>query len=159
MKKLCLLLAMLIFLLTACRPSVEERIADYADTPITISGLGEEFTLTPKELSELELETVSASARSDSFQITGPSLKTFLKHYGYSVTDIAKVRFICSDDYKVVLAKQSLENYDIILGIAEADGPLSEKRRPLRMIIPGQDSAKWAYGVVRIEFVLEDISE
>lgn len=158
MKKLCLLLLILMFLLTACGPSVEDRIADYANIPITISGLGEDFTITPKELSALKLETVDASARSDSFQITGPSLETFLKHYGYSISDIAKVRFVCSDDYKVVLAKQSLENYDIILGIAEADAPLSEKRRPLRMIIPGQDSAKWAYGVVRIELVVENAS-
>lgn len=161
MKKLtCLLLAMVLFL-SACAPSIEERIEDYADETITIVGLGETFTVTPRELAKLELETVSATgatAKAGTIRITGPSLETFLAHYGYSVSDVSKVRFICYDDYKIVLKKTTLREYDIILGLADSDAPLEEKRRPLRLLIPGEESGKWAYGVTTIEFVLEDAS-
>lgn len=159
MKRLCFLLAALVLLLCGCSPPIEERIADYADMPITVAGFGEEFTVTPRELAELDLETVSATgstAKAGTIRVTGPSLETFLAHYGYALSDVSKVRFLCSDDYKVVLKKDTLTEYDIILGLADADAPLEEKRRPLRMLIPGEESRKWAYGVIRMEFVLEE---
>lgn len=159
MKKVCALCIAFAMLFLGCAPAIETRIAEYADMPITVAGLGDEFTVTPHELAQMKLKTVRAagtSAKAGTVRITGPSLETFLNWYGYALSDIAKVRFLCSDQYKVVLKKETLEEYDIILGIADADGPLADKRRPLRTLIPGEESGKWAYGVIRIEFVLEE---
>lgn len=158
MKKIAWLLAALVLLLCGCgTPPVEERIAPYADEPVLITGLTEtDFTVTPAELAQLELETANVSGtseKSSNVSVTGPTLETFLAQYGYTPADFSKVRFICADQYKIVLKEETLTEYDIILGIAEAKSGLTEERRPLRLLIPGEDSYKWAYGILEIDFV------
>ena len=79
-------------------------------------------------------------------------LDTFLAQYGVSASDFHKIRFLCADEYKVVLRDKYLTDYEVVLAVAYQDGPLPEEMRPLRLLIPEAESNKWAYAVTRIEF-------
>ncbi len=156
----CILLMLTLLLLSACTPPVEKRIAAYAEQEILITGLKEtDFSVTISELSKLPLTTLSATGatqKAGTVCVTGVTMEDFLAYYGVLPEAVQKVRFWCKDGYKVFLKQKTLTEYDILLGIAEQDGPLEEKRQPLRVLIPGEDSGKWAYAVIQIDFVLEE---
>ena len=144
-------------LLSGCKVTVRADISAYADTPIEISGLTEEeFTVTAQELAQLECVEVTAqgqTAKSGTVTGIGPTMQTFLAQYGRSIEEFKKIRFFCSDGYKVLLRDEYLTDYDIIMTLCKGNDPLPELQQPLRIVIPEAESGKWAYGVVRIEFV------
>ena len=128
---LVLLVCVLAALFSGCEVRLKADISAYADTPIEISGLtDEEFTVTAQELAQLELA-----------------------QYGRSIDEFKKIRFFCSDDYKIVLKGEYLTDYEIVMALCKGNDPLPKKQQPLRIVIPEAESGKWAYGVVRIEFV------
>ena len=147
-------LLLLLLCLTACGGKAD--LSAYGDTPITVSGLLEEdFTVTPNELAALECVSrtaTGATAKAGTVKAYGPLLDTFLAQYGCRASDFYKIRFLCADDYKVVLRDEYLTDYEIVLAVAYQDGPLPENMRPLRLLIPEAESSKWAYAVTRIEF-------
>ena len=154
---LCLLLLALLFL-----PACGEKQADisaYGDTPIEIVGLTEEsFTVTPHELRALDCVSrtaTGATAKAGTVQAYGPLLETFLEQYGCKTSDFYKIRFLCADQYKVVLKDEYVTDYEIVLAVSSGSEPLPEKQQPLRVLIPEAESSKWAYSVVRIEFERE----
>lgn len=159
MKKILLILALLLGL-TGCGKQAD--ISAYADTPITISGLtDEEFTITPRELAELDCVSrtaTGATAKAGTVSAYGPLLDTFLEQYGCQASDFYKIRFLCADEYKTVLKDEYLTDYEVVLSIAAGDEPLSETCQPLRLLIPEAESSMWAYSVIRIEFEREKAS-
>lgn len=154
---LFLLLAALLFL-PACGTK-QADLSAYGDVPIAVSGLKEEeFTVTAKELSQLDCVSRTATgktAKAGTASATGPLLNTFLAQYGFQASDFTKIRFICSDGYKVTLKGNELTEYEIILAVSAGGEPLAEKQRPLRILIPKAESGKWAYGIIRMEFERE----
>ena len=140
-------------LFTACGTA---DLSAYGEEPITISGLKEsDFTVTPAELAEMDCVKRSDTGRSEkagTVKAYGPLLSTFVGKYGYEMADFSKVRFICKDQYKVVLQDEYLTDYEIVLSVASGSDPLAEAERPLRILIPEADSYRWAYSVERIEF-------
>ena len=149
----------LLFLLLWLAGCGKPGLADYGDEPIVISGLMEEdFTITANELMALDRisrTATGATAKAGTVKAYGPLLDTFLAQYGYKASDFYKIRFLCADEYKVVLRDEYLTDYEIVLAVAYQDGPLPENMRPLRLLIPGAESSKWAYAVTRIEFERE----
>ena len=133
----------------------------YATQEITIVGLTDDaFTVTPEDLADLECVRMTASgtgqgvggaSKAGIVAAYGPLLETFLDQYGYTQTDFRRIKCYCSDGYTVVLRGETLE-YDIVLSIASGKDALYEVQRPLRLVIPDEQSGKWAYGVTRIEF-------
>ena len=156
MKKLGLL-TLCILVLTACGGKAD--ISDYADAPITVSGLlDEEFTVTPHELAALDCVSrtaTGATAKAGTVNAYGPLLDTFLAQYGYTASDFYKIRFLCADDYKAVLRDEYLTDYEVVMAVSYGSEPLPENMRPLRLLIPDGESNKWAYAVTRIEFERE----
>lgn len=154
---LVLLLCVLAALFSGCEVRLKADISAYADTPIEISGLtDEEFTVTAQELAQLELVKVKAQGQTEKAGTVtgiGPTLQTFLAQYGRSIEEFKKIRFFCSDDYKIVLKGEYLTDYEIVMALCKGSDPLPKKQQPLRIVIPEAESGKWAYGVVRIEFV------
>ena len=154
-------LVLLIVLLCACGgPStvtVRADISEYGDVPITIARLQEaDFTVTPNELKELpcvERTATGATAKAGTVHAVGPLLDAFLEQYGVSMSDFKKIRFLCKDGYRAVLKDEYLTEYEVVLQLAQSDGPLSEEQQPLRVLIPEAESSYWAYGVTPIEFV------
>ena len=146
----------LICTLAACG-STNADMSEYGDTPIVISGLtDEEFVITPRELAEFECVSRTASgktAKAGTVNATGPLLDTFLAQYGTCMSDFERIRFIASDNYRVVLKDEYLAEYEVVLAISNGNKPLIEAHRPLRILIPDADSSMWEYAVVRIEFV------
>jgi len=140
--------------LCSCGKSAD--ISEYADDPITISGLlDEEFTITPAELLALTCVSRTATgktAKAGTVSATGPLLDTFLAQYGFVPTDFEKIRFIAGDGYKTVLKGTYLTDYEVVLVVSSGEEPLAESLRPLRLLIPGAESNMWIYAVVRIEF-------
>ena len=151
-----LILVLLLSLLCGCG---QADISSYADKEITVSGLaGQDFTVTPAELAAMDCVNRSdtgATEKAGTVKAHGPLLPTFLEAYGYSIDQIDRVRFFCKDEYKVVLKKEYLTDYDIILSVSSGSKILPEKEQPLRILIPEAESSKWAYGVIRMEFVLK----
>ena len=149
-----LLCAAMLLCLAGCVRKAD--ISAYGDALITVSGLlDEDFTVTPNELAALECVSrtaVGATAKAGTVRAYGPLLDTFLARYGYSASDFYKIRFLCADEYKVVLRDEYLTDYEIVMAVAYRDGPLPEEMRPLRLLIPEAESSKWAYAVTRIEF-------
>ena len=137
--------------------SVDAHIAAYADTEILITGLTDEpFTVTPRELSQLELVTATAvgqTQKAGTIAGVGPDLETFLAQYGHTASDFKKIRILCADDYKVVLRREYLTDYQIILAICRTHSALPAAQQPMRLIIPDGESGKWAYAVTEIDFV------
>ncbi len=152
------LLAALFLTLTACGGGKAD-ISAYGDTPVTLSGLTEEeFDITPNELAELDCVSrtaTGATAKAGTVAAYGPLLDTLLAQYDCQAADFYKIRFLCADGYKVVLKGEYLMDYDIVLSVAAGSDPLPEEWQPLRLLIPEAESAKWAYGVTRIEFERE----
>jgi hypothetical protein len=153
-RKLAVLLVIL--LLAGCGGSLPD-ISAYGDTPITIAGLTDaEFTVTPRELARLECVTRSATggtAKAGTVNAVGPLLDTFLAQYGRAASDFERIRFIASDEYRVVLREEYLTEYEVILSVASGKKPLPESERPLRILIPEAETSMWEYACVRIEFV------
>jgi hypothetical protein len=153
------LLALLLLCACGDTTAVKADISAYGDTPITIAGLtDEEFTVTPNELAQLACVDRSAAgttAKAGEVDAVGPLLSTFLAQYGKTQEDFKKIRFLASDDYRVVLAGQSLKDDEVILALSDGDDPLPEDYRPMRLMIPGAASSMWEYAVIRIEFETE----
>lgn len=147
-----------LLLLTGCGTKTVD-ISAYGNTPITVSGLtDEEIIITPDELARLGCVSrtgVGATEKSGSVDGCGPLLNTFLEQYGCSVSDFAKIRFLCRDGYKIVLKKAYLTEHDVILAVSGRDDPLPETWQPLRILIPEGESSLWAYAVIRIELERE----
>ena len=153
-----LLLLPLILVLAACGSKTAD-ISAYGDTPITISGLtDEEFTITPNELAELECVSrtaTGATAKAGTVNATGPLLDTFLEQYDCQMSDFYKIRFLCADNYKVVLRGDYLTDYEVVMSVSNGSEPLDEDIQPMRLLIPEAESSMWAYSVIRIEFEWE----
>lgn len=149
----CLLLS-----LTACGSKTAD-ISAYGDTPITIAGLTEEeFTVTPNELAQLDCVSrtaTGATAKAGTVNAYGPLLDTFLAQYGCQASDFYKIRFLCADQYKVVLRDEYLTDYEVVLSISNGSQPLEDSLQPMRLLIPEAESSMWAYSVIRIEFEWE----
>ena len=154
-----LLCGKLILTLCACGGSKTADISAYGDTPITISGLtDEEFTITANELSQLECVSrtaTGATAKAGTVNATGPLLDTFLAQYDCKPSDFYKIRFLCADNYKVVLRDDYLTDYEVVMAVSSGSEPLGEGLQPLRLLIPEAESNMWAYSIVRIEFEWE----
>ncbi len=131
-------------------------ISAYKDQQIKIIGLlDEDFYITPGELSEMECTSATAqgkSAKAGTVKAYGPTMETFLEHYGKTFDDFRSIRCVASDDYVVTLGRASWEKYDIIMSIANGSEPLYESQQPLRIVIPGANSGNWIRTVTSIEF-------
>lgn len=137
------------------------NIGAYADEGISIAGLQEEdFTVTPAQLAELKCSQLSVEGQgkgqggeSKAGVVTayGPTLARFLEAYDCEPSDFARIVVTCSDGYKVTLHGDVLEQ-TVLLSIAKGKSPLDEAHRPMRLVIPSEESGKWCYGVASIEF-------
>ena len=158
-KTVPVLLALMLICLVLLSACGQADISSYAKQEITVSGLTEEdFTVTPAELLEMDCVKRTDTGRSEkagTVTAYGPLLSTFVETYGVSVEDLDRVRFFCKDEYKVVLKKEYLTDYEIVLAASGGSKALPEEQQPLRLLIPEAESSKWAYGITRMEFVLK----
>jgi len=161
-KTVCSLLALFLVMITwlgaGCSTSVRADLSSYGDEPIRISGLtdDEDFTVTPKELAKLECESGSATGKTQKAGTVcgvGPTLDTFLAQYNRQQTDFQKIIFRPKIVIPITLGPRDLQEYIIILSLANGNKPLSENEAPLRLVIPEADSGKWVRMVIEIEFV------
>lgn len=139
-------------------------INSYADQTIELVGLtddGSSINISVSQLAQFHCvrQTVAGTgmgtngeSKAGTVSIYGPELGTVLEYFGYYKSDFRRIRFTCKDDYKVTLRGDSL-SYDIYLSIASGKDALYEKQQPLRVVIPDEQSGKWGYGVVKIEFI------
>jgi len=154
-KKLVLAAIVLLLSLSAC--GGEPDISAYKDMLIQIIGLTEDnFEITPSELAEMKCESGSgegSSEKAGSIDGYGPTLDTFLAEYGKERSDFSKIKFTGKDDYKKTVWGDTLKDQEIVFSIANGKDPLKEGETPMRLLIPGEDSSYWVYGVVKIEFI------
>jgi hypothetical protein len=135
---------------------------DYLDSEITISGLtDDDFTVTVRELTQLESVTEKASAtrfNGDEVKFTavGPTLNTFLAQYDKKQTDFSSIRFTATDKYAIAIPESVLENRDIILAYKDGNKPLIDDDKPLHIIVPGERAMYWERMVCKIEFETGD---
>ena len=151
----CIVVVAVVFLRIQCGPAILfADISAYADEEILITGLlDEDFTITPFELTELDLvrdTAVGTSDKAGTVQAIGPTLETFVEAYGKDLDDFEKVKFIAEDDYTTSLV-ESLDE-EIILSVANGRESLEDYQQPLRVVIPGVDSGTWVRMVIEIEF-------
>jgi hypothetical protein len=142
---------------TARPPDIEP----YATSGVVIVGVTDEpFTITPQDLMALDCTGASASgsgsgqmgeSKAGTVKAYGPYLEDFLALYGCSVDDFRRIRILCKDGYSVTLRPELLEG-EPILSVADGKDALSAYQRPLRLVIPGEETGKWAFGVLRMEF-------
>jgi hypothetical protein len=138
------------------------NITAYAADGISISGLSDEdYIVTPDQLIGLDCEQTSASgsgsgqfgeSKAGSVAAYGPFLETFLQSQGFSLSDFTRIKVYCKDGYSVILRPDMLEG-EPILSVADGSEALAPYQRPLRMVIPGETTGKWAFGILRMEFV------
>ena len=137
------------------------NLAGYGDEPIIIEGLAPaEFTITPSELAEYDCVSESFEGQGQAIngqenikKVTayGPLLADFVVAQGASLDQFTRVIAFCKDDYNVILTPEMLES-DIVMSIAQGNNSLEERHQPMRLVIPSEESGKWAYGVTRLVF-------
>jgi hypothetical protein len=120
-----------------------------------VTGLGEDFTITAADLAELPTaaETVAnyeEQAGGDIYTC-GPTLETFLEHYGYSLEDFESVSFVTNTSYSVYMSADTFSK-DVVLTIRTPTGALGEKYQPMQVIVPENNNENWAFGVISIDF-------
>lgn len=130
-------------------------ISEYADRTITISGVvDEDVSLTIADLKAMDCVTKSAESTSDKIgkvKATGPTLETVLSQYGIHQKDLKRIKIYAKDDYDVKIGSNVLTEDTIILAFGIDGKPLDGESAPLRIVIPGSDSAYWIRMVERIE--------
>ncbi len=155
MKRITAVLGVLLaaLLLAGCAAD----ISAYQDQEILVTGLtAEDFTITPKELSEMKCTSETAvgqSAKAGTVTGYGPTLDTFLAHYGRDKSEFKCIRFTAGDGYEVVLGPVSWDKYPVIFSIANGSKPLETHQQPMRLVIPGGSSGNWIRMVTKMEFV------
>jgi hypothetical protein len=145
------------------------RVADisaYAQTGISVSGLADEdFIVTPGMLSDHKVTQTAAAAsgkgaqgesKAGTVNAYGPTLETFLAGYGHTISDFRTITFYCKDGYTTVLRPSRMESDEVIMSFASGKEPLPPYQWPLRLVIPAEDTGKWCFGILRIEFTLDD---
>lgn len=151
---------LLLLFLSACGGSVQVKadISAYAEAPITIKGLGEDFVVTPAELADLECVKVGAAGKSDKagyVTAVGPTLTTFLQAYDRDLTDFTFIRVTGSDGYWQRYAVNRLVDQEVILAVADGEKPLTNDQAPLRLLIPNMDASTWVRMINEIEFITD----
>lgn len=157
---LTLILAGLLGLIgfTGCSSDNTDADIDYADAEITINGLeDQDFTVTVKELMELEAVTEKAEASRFNGDIvdvkaTGPTLNTFLEKYGKTQADYELIRFTAQDKYAIAVPQTVLEERDIVLSYLNNGKALDEENSPIQVVVPGERAMYWVRMLSKIEF-------
>ena len=130
-------------------------ISGYENEAITLSGItDQDVSLTIADLKAMDCITKSAESTSDKIgkvKATGPTLETVLSQYGMSQSDIKSIKIYARDDYDVKISNDVLGEDTVILAFGIDGKPLDEESAPLRIVIPGSDSAYWIRMVERIE--------
>lgn len=149
--------AVFILLLALLLAGCGADISAYESREILVSGLAaEDFTVTPRELSQLKCTSETAvgqSAKAGTVTGYGPTLDTFLAHYGRDKSEFKCIRFTAEDGYEVVLGPVTWDKYTVIFSIANGSAPLETHQQPLRVVIPGGSSGNWVRMVTKMEFV------
>ena len=152
-------LVMAFAMLTGCGKA---DISAYADEEITVTGLlDEDFTITPRELSEMECvsdKAVGETEKAGTVKAYGPTLDTFLANYGVSKDDLYSIKFYAKDDYTSTLGKITWDQYEVIFSIAYGSEAFDEDTAPLRIVIPGGKSGNWIRMVTKMEFTYKALS-
>jgi len=134
-------------------------ISGYSNSKITLTGLsGKAQTITVEQLQQLKCATVKTSSTSDkvgTVRATGPWLSTFLERYGKKQADVSKLIIHAKDGYSITLYSDFLKKNQIMLAFGIDGKPLGSEDQPVRIIIPGSDSAYWVRMVDKLELVME----
>ena len=153
MAALALILSLSFFLVSCGTDDID--ISQYGDRMVTISGAAEEeVTLTIADLKAMDCITRSAESTSDKIgrvKATGPTLETVLSRYGIHQKDLKHIRIYATDGYDVKIGSEVLAEDTVILAFGIDGEPLDSESAPLRIVIPGSDSAYWIRMVERIE--------
>lgn len=132
-------------------------ISQYSNSKIILSGLTEkDEVITAGQLKAMDCVTKKTESTSDKIgqvRATGPWLSTVLETYGCSQEDFSKIKIYGKDDYDISLYRDFLQENKILLAFGIDGQPLNGEDRPVRIIIPGSDSAYWVRMVSKIEFV------
>jgi hypothetical protein len=149
------LAALLLF--TACAKPDPSALS-YLDDEITVSGLDdEEFTITVRDLTELEgVEKKAEATRSNGDIVkttaVGPTLDTFLAQYGKDKAEFSSVRFTATDGYSIAVPKEIFERREVVLAYMNGAEPYPKEVAPLRAVVIGERAMYWARMVNEIEF-------
>lgn len=143
----------------AVRPA---DISAYADREITLVGLeAEPVSITVQEIADMECVDLVAdgAGRENSRQKTkvgeepahGPTLETFLAHFGATKDEFASMTCTGYNDYENTLDAEQLDQ-EVICSISEGKDPLYRDYQPLYIILPDDGTDTWCYGVETITF-------
>lgn len=131
-------------------------LSAYGQETVTITGLPgatDPVIIQVEDLAQMSCVTVKTESTSDKIGVvraTGPLLKTLLEGYGARLEDFSEVTFTASDGYEITLDQAFLNENRVILAFGIDGKPLDTDEAPLRIIIPGSDSAYWIRMVTAI---------
>jgi len=137
-------------------------VSAYGNQTITLTGVvqpdGSEGKIALKisELKEMDCVTVKTHSTSDKIgevKATGPLLETILKKYEHTLSDYHRIVITATDGYEIALNQPLIGDSELILAFGIDGKPLGVDEAPLRLIIPGSDSAYWIRMIKTIEFI------
>lgn len=169
--KLIILLAVLTALVLAAGgrllfgpPILMANISSYEDVEIIIEGLKEEpFTITVSELADMKLDTMNVDVHEvellpdeepESGKAIGPTLDTFLAHYGYNTDDIRSMKVYNGKDVSKAYV-HTLKDSKIILSVANGRKRLNKNDAPLRIAVSDAEAGEWPGWIRRIVFTMK----
>lgn len=136
-------------------------ISKYRDVEIEVEGLKDEpFTVTVGEIAKmkktsLHMEVHNGELGNDEEPLSGdaigPTLTTFMAHYGKTPEDFKTMRVYAGNDQSKAYV-HTMKEEEIIMSVANGRYALGEKEMPLRLATSTEDPSEWFGWVRKIVF-------
>lgn len=149
--------------LTACSnkttDTTSNSVSKSSSDNVMITGLGNgNKTITVDDVKtfkavQKDVTAVDSAGNKTNYSVKGALFEDILKKYGKSQKDFAGVRFTATDGYSIEVTPEILKSRDIIFAY-EIDGkPLTNKHKPIRIIIPEERAMYWVSKVNKVELL------
>jgi hypothetical protein len=175
MKNSARIFTLIIFtlLLASCNTPLQESVPTTISTEIdkislekfklVITGDNVEFSLSAKEVTDMNPETMSVSCITSSGEIitgdiTGVRLDTLLLPNNIEQRNYNKIRLFAADGYSIIVPAEIVKTKDIYIIWEYNNEPLQELHYPIRAAIADERSMYWVYQLSGIELIKDEMS-
>jgi len=139
--------------------TTSDNVSASSSEKVTITGLeNSDKTITVNDIKafkpvEKNVTAVDSAGNKTNYSVKGALFEDILKKYGKSQKDFAGVRFTASDGYSIEVAQEILKSRDIIFAYEVNGKPLTDKYKPVRIIIPEERAMYWVSKLVKVELL------
>ena len=154
------LLSLLMLILIACSPEVQEELVAY-DGGLEITNDDLNFEVAYNDIYAMpsqskEVKSLSSSGEEFSNVVEGVTLESILTSHGLSKKEYTDIRFTAGDGYAITMSEDIFDNKDIILAYKIDGDFLDESKMPLSVALDDVRSMYFVSNLIRIELISKE---